>query len=39
MFDFAALLEQLASGPFAVLLYPVYLLAVFVTIYYLALAP
>lgn len=39
MFDLGALLEQLASGPFATLLYPLYLLLVFITTYYLALVP
>jgi len=37
--DFAALLEALANGPLGTLLYPLYLLLVFVTTYYLALVP
>ena len=39
MFDLGALLDQLASGPFGTLLYPLYLFLVFITTYYLALAP
>jgi hypothetical protein len=39
MFDLGALLDQLSNGPFATLLYPVYLLLVFITTYYLALVP
>ncbi len=39
MFDLGALLDLLANGPFATLLYPVYLLLVFITTYYLALVP
>lgn len=37
--DFGALLEQLASGPFSLLLYPLYLLLLLITPYYLALVP
>lgn len=39
MFDLAGLLDQLGSGPFGALLYPIYLLLVFITTYYLALVP
>ncbi len=39
MSDFGALLDQLANGPFALLLYPLYLFLVSVTPYYLALIP
>jgi len=37
--DFGALLQQIAEGPLGVLLYPLYLLLVFLTPYYLALVP
>ena len=37
--EFAALLQQLAEGPLGSLLYPLYLVLVFVTTYYLALVP
>ena len=37
--DFGALLLQLSSGPLSILLYPLYLLALFITPFYLALVP
>jgi len=39
MTDFGGLLTQLANGPLGILLYPLYLLALFITPYYLALVP
>lgn len=37
--DFGALLEQIANGPLGTFLYPLYLILVFLTANYLALAP
>ena len=37
--NFIAILESIAASPLGTLLYPVYLLAVFLTTYYLALVP
>lgn len=39
MFDFEQLLETLSSGILGQVLYPLYLILVFVTTYYLALLP
>lgn len=39
MFDFEQLLETLSSGVLGQVLYPLYLILVFVTTYYLALLP
>ncbi len=37
--DFGGFLDLLASSPLSLLLYPLYLLALFITPYYLALVP
>jgi len=37
--DLGALLDMLANGPLGALLYPLYLVLVWVTTYYLALVP
>ncbi len=39
MIDFTQLLQMLSSGVLGQLLYPLYLILVFVTTYYLALVP